>query len=538
MTRVKVHADRISPASTALLQRLDRLTDRLSDWVNPILVKESRQAVKSRQFAVTFAFVLVLAWVWSFLGVAIMSPGIFYAPGGRFMLVGYFVIMMIPLAIIVPFSAYRSLAGEREDGTFELLSISALRPMQVINGKLGSSALQILVYLSAISPCLAFTYLLRGVDLVVIFLILVAASLLSLLLSAIGLFLGAQTRQHRWQAVSSVALILLLAIICFLSCMFVSVMIIVNASLPYKQKEFWLALAAILTGWGALFAMVLLAASASISFASDNRSTRLRAGMLICHALLLGWAVWLWQYTEREAVAIGTVYLLPSAVFWWLMGGLMIGESTLLSPRVKRGLPKTLLERSLFMLFFPGPGTGYLFAASQMAVVGMLTALFMPFSSVNASTQKEILCTAVLCVAYVVGYLGIAAVLLRLMRRFDRSGPALGLAVSVLTVVFGCLIPLTIQFSIPRLMQYDYWILQASNVPWTLYESMDGSLSDFLRPGLRPGSGRHVVIVAVIAGCGIGLFAINLLLAAREIVAAREETPARVILDAKTPTSV
>jgi len=36
------------------------------------------------------------------------------------------------------------------------------RARQIISGKLGSAALQVLVYLSALAPCLAFTYLLRG----------------------------------------------------------------------------------------------------------------------------------------------------------------------------------------------------------------------------------------------------------------------------------------------------------------------------------------------------------------------------------------
>ena len=44
------------------------------------------------------------------------------------------------------------------------LSITTLKPRQIISGKLGSSIVQMAVYFSAITPCLAFTYLLRGVD--------------------------------------------------------------------------------------------------------------------------------------------------------------------------------------------------------------------------------------------------------------------------------------------------------------------------------------------------------------------------------------
>jgi ABC-type Na+ efflux pump permease subunit len=73
----------------------------------------------------------------------------------------------------VPYGAYRSLATEREDRTYELLSVTTLRPRQIIGGKLAGAVLQMLVYLSAISPCLAFTYLLRGLDILTIATIIV-----------------------------------------------------------------------------------------------------------------------------------------------------------------------------------------------------------------------------------------------------------------------------------------------------------------------------------------------------------------------------
>lgn len=66
------------------------------------------------------------------------------------MLYGYFLVLSIPLIVVVPFSAFRSLAAEREDGTFELISITALA-RQIVGGKLGSAILQMLVYFSALA---------------------------------------------------------------------------------------------------------------------------------------------------------------------------------------------------------------------------------------------------------------------------------------------------------------------------------------------------------------------------------------------------
>ena len=121
--------------------QVERALEWASEWLNPILVKEARQALKSKQFALPFSLLLACAWGWSLLGVALISPGVYYAPSGVYMLNGYYLVLAFPLLVIVPFAAFRSLASEREDGTYELLSITALGPRQIIAGKLGGAVL-------------------------------------------------------------------------------------------------------------------------------------------------------------------------------------------------------------------------------------------------------------------------------------------------------------------------------------------------------------------------------------------------------------
>ena len=121
---------------------LDGKLSKLSEYINPILVKETRQALKSRQFLITFSLLLMAGWGWSLIYLCIwygeIGKGIFYAPLGQWMLVGYYWVLCFPLLVIVPFSAFRSLSGEREDGTFDLVSITTMRPRQIAGGKLGS----------------------------------------------------------------------------------------------------------------------------------------------------------------------------------------------------------------------------------------------------------------------------------------------------------------------------------------------------------------------------------------------------------------
>ncbi len=111
---------------------------------------------------------LTCAWGWSIVGIALQGPDVYFSFSGPDIFYIYYLILAFPLLVIVPYGAFRSLAGEREDRTYELLSITTLKPRQVISGKLGSAVLQMLVYFSAVSPCLAFTYMLRGIDVLTI----------------------------------------------------------------------------------------------------------------------------------------------------------------------------------------------------------------------------------------------------------------------------------------------------------------------------------------------------------------------------------
>src|ERR1700676_1105671 len=134
-------ATQLSPTPAGWLPRAEAWLERLGERLNPILVKECRQAVKSRQFSITFAGVLLCCWVWSIWGVASIGPSVRFGMGGEGLKLfsGYFVILAFPLLVVVPHGAFRSLSDERDDRTFELLAITTLSPRQIIAGKLGGA---------------------------------------------------------------------------------------------------------------------------------------------------------------------------------------------------------------------------------------------------------------------------------------------------------------------------------------------------------------------------------------------------------------
>ncbi|MCA9135107.1 MAG: hypothetical protein KDB00_00065, partial [Planctomycetales bacterium] len=151
--------------STRLLAGLDRWCSRTGDAINPILVKETRQSLKSRQFVATFSLILFAALAWTIAGSLSMMPQIYTTPSAPRMMIGYYAVLALPMMLVVPLAAYRSLESEIDDGTLELLSITTLSPWQIVLGKLGSASLQMLLYFVTLFPCLAYAYTLRGVDL-------------------------------------------------------------------------------------------------------------------------------------------------------------------------------------------------------------------------------------------------------------------------------------------------------------------------------------------------------------------------------------
>jgi hypothetical protein len=433
------------PAERALRWAGDRL--------NPILVKETRQALKSRQFGITFALLLICGWAWSILGIALSGPDIWYGAPGADMFFGYYAVLAFPLLVIVPFGAFRSLAGEQEDKTYELMSISTLTPRQIVGGKLGSAVLQMLIYLSAITPCLAFTYLLRGIDFPSILFVVFYTVLASIALAVVGLLAGTVTSEKHWQVVLSVFLVAGL-LGTFLGSLGMVQEMINDLRGAFTDPEFWQANAAFLTGCLSYLVLLFYAAAAQITFPSDNRSTRLRVVMLVQHLLLTGWMAWLWLGPVQGEEELLLAYMISIGLHWYVMGMFMTGESPRLSPRVKRQLPQSYLGRVFFTWFNPGPGTGYLLVISSLlgAVVMVLVAIAVkpalgfsrirPWGPVDTT---QILAFGVLGLSYVTIYLGVGLLLTRLLRLFLRVEVLLTVLLQVLLVLLGLFVPWVVQ---------------------------------------------------------------------------------------------
>jgi hypothetical protein len=458
-------------------------------------------------------------------------PAIYYAPVGPGVLIGYYAVLSVPLLIVVPYAAFRSLAGEWEDGTFELLSITTLSARQIVAGKLASAVLQMMVYYSALAPCIAFTYLLRGIDIVTVALLLGYSFAASLLLSSFGLMMATVTRVRHWQVLISVVLVMALLVFTFVWDMSFIALLNEGAVLPLDQPEFWIAHICGVSFYVPAVLLLLFVAAGQITFASENRSTPIRVLLLVPHALLVGWFIYLWRRVGHEEALY--MLMLTGAAYWTIAGAVLTGETAELSPRALRRLPHSFLGRMLFTWFNPGSATGYIFAVLNLASL-VFIAFVLPASGPLPSPMMtgglfrplpafdDWICTALCLLGYVAGYLGATRLLVVAGRRFTYVGMPAAFLCHLLLIGGGVLIPLLVQraFSGWSYSNFSYSLLQIPNWAWSLIE--------VARTGRTPLRIEITVIVTVIGGL---IFLINFLLAAHEVQHTRQTAPERVLQD-------
>lgn len=509
--------------------RRSRWLERASDWANPILVKETRQALKSRQFVATFMLLLVISWFISTFGLLVAGSEIDYGTPGRTFFATFFMVLTFAILVIVPFGSYRSLLNERDESTFELLSITTLSPRQIVWGKLFSSLVQVFIFYSAIAPFIAFTSLLQGFDIAQAGFLLVLLMLVSLVFCMTALMLSTFGRQKHLQAMMSLVVLggVVTGFFIFLS---ISSSMAFMGGLPLDDPDFWWGISAVLLAGGSYFVLFQQITTSRLTFESGNRSTGIR---LICMAQF--WLLWGGVFV--------TAYLYPtsfdedilffaasvSAIHWAIVGLFAATENNTLSHRVKRRLPRNRLLRLPLSLLLPGSSRGFLFVLLHVAALCLLTVgtkLFFQsgiWGSISSSTSSSYRSSSNDVVSFVSGlccyiliYIGMASALTRWGRALSKEVKESHVRVLVLILfAFGSIFPM-----LPRALEY---------VPWPGYSLFDITNPFATLEELADMRSYSEVILYILAALALIFTAINLKAmrdGVREIVSSREHDDA------------
>jgi hypothetical protein len=431
-------------AALRLMEQPSSWTNRFLDRLNPIFVKETRQALRSRQFLGTFFALLLVSWLVSIMQL-LSGPARLESTGaGRELFASYFIVLSAAILVVVPYGAFRSLISEREEATFEPLIITTLTPRQIVLGKLASAMLQTFLFYSAIAPFMSFTALLQGFDIANVALVLSLGVLASLGASIAALAIASTIKGRVWQSVISLGVLGGLVMAFSTSWGLVWALEYV---VDWGNPWFVWGLASWIVAGLSYVVLLQQVAVSNLTFPADNRSTGLR---LICEGqfvlLWLGIAASL-RYLGTRAV-IGRVFdelvvvgIILSLAHWAAAGLFFVTEPDELSRRVARRLPRPALVRLLVAPFYPGGARGLLLVLGNVAlVVGLAWAQIPLFG--RTFDSPEVLCPLAMCL-YLTIYLNVGAAIARWGMAFSNAvQPLHARGITLLTIALSLITPM------------------------------------------------------------------------------------------------
>lgn len=481
--------DRPTPArldTSGWLETIDRWAVAAGDRINPILVKETRQALKSRQFLVTFATLLVAALGWTIAGSLSMMPQIYTSPSAPRMLIGYYVLLAIPMLLIVPLAAYRSLEAEIDDGTLELLSITTLSPWQIVLGKLASASLQMLLYLVTLFPCVAYAYTLRGVDLPALALMMTILIVSALTLTVFALSFAPLARGRTGRISTLLVVMAVLLLVQYLIGFAVVSMILYGnpLSLPLTGYLLFAVTAVAIV----VCHLLLTATAAQLTPESENRSSPIRRSMLALTVLMAAMTAFAIENAgngrDADEIAMGSlsIAMMSLGLLWTFAGAMMAAESSTLTPRIQRELPGNFLSRMLLTFFTPGPATGLVFAS--LVVLVLLGSIWLALDVIASSSnivlgnreRRAAMNMTLAYACYLIMFLNLVRWIVAVVRINNHPRVEIGIAALVVVAVLTALVPYSIglHWNDYRPYAYSYW--QVTNWFWTLGLIVDDSL--------------------------------------------------------------
>jgi hypothetical protein len=339
------------------------------DWLNPIAVKELRQAVKSRVVMVALLLFLLLQ-----LGIllVILLMGEYRRVQAANLHAGREVfpilqgILLGTCMLLIPSYAGVRLAAEHSDTNVDLLFISTLRPRAIIAGKFQAAVVLILLIFSACAPFMTFSYLLRGIDIPTILLVLGLDFLAVLLGTQLAIFLGAVPANWGMKAMLLLAGLGLLGGLFGLA-MFTSIELL-DSGLGSRMDtpEFWLVAGALVTAILAIMGLLFAWSVAIVTPPSANRALPVRLYLLGAWIVTASVALLLTRHFDSSLPL--QIWLVPVGLLFSAQILTSVNEREQWGLRVARTIPRRWWLRVPAFLVYSGSAGGVLFAVLLLSL--------------------------------------------------------------------------------------------------------------------------------------------------------------------------
>ncbi|MEM7680789.1 MAG: hypothetical protein AAF288_02435 [Planctomycetota bacterium] len=447
-------------AATGLLRLPSKATGWIDDRMNPIVVKELRQAVKSR-FVVT-VLLLMLALLMVILTAVLFSQdsraGVDEDAGANLFLV-FQSILLATCTLFVPLYVGVRLAAERNGAASDLIYVTTIRPSSIVWGKLLAGTVITALTFSACAPFMVITYLLRGIDLPTILFVMGLDALIVLAATQLAIFVGAMP--IGWV----VKTLLGLGLIGFSIMTFVGMVVFVEDELlrigigsAMDDSDFWVAMSILVGTWLAAGAMVFFLSVAMIAPATANRALWPRVYFTAVWAASFAGLLWLTFYFETLEPIL--IWLVLMSILLMCAAVISASERQTLGPRLRRSIPRKPLLRPPAFLFYSGAAGGLVWV--QALVVLTLVATYFSrshFLSENGAGvtswgadyydpfPEQWLGRYAASAMWMIGYLLLSAVICRRLPKV-KNGTMLTGVVGLILIAVACVTPIVIAFGL------------------------------------------------------------------------------------------
>lgn len=371
------------------MNRLLTWIEALGDRMNPVAVKEFRQAVQSR-------WVITILMIFLLVNLAIIGGSVMLSISpetstdlGREVFSALLIVLLFTCMWFVPLYSGIRLTMERNDANIDLLFISTITPGSIVRGKfLAAMGLTLLIF-STCMPFMVLTYLLRGVDLPTIFFAMALGFMVCALANAMGIFAGCVSGSAIIRGIVDVGVLLGLFFLAIStvsmlhSAMFYGGLMFVSGGSMWRTLGVYLICEALAIG------LLYVLSEAMVSPKTSNRMLIPRLYITGCW-MATGVAMVLWSVVETSRG--------PIEVWTALSGGLFIalivaslGERDTWSARMRRTIPRNRLLRSLAFLFYTGSAGGIIWSTllfvATMAVGVAVMGLTLPGGTGSGFTE-------------------------------------------------------------------------------------------------------------------------------------------------------
>ncbi len=470
-----------APQANPALPKTSRFSI-LGDWLNPVLVKEIRQAQRGKVFSVSLVVTVLLA----LFACMLMALEINSSSGqqGREFFTLVYVFLCGAVLLIVPFQAFNAMGSEWDDHTFEMLVLSNLKPRQIVLGKILSAFVQALLFFAAFLPFIAVAFLLRGVDMLVLAVVLGLTAYASLWFTTVSIMFSTITRNRFLRVLMMVILAGNLVGMISGATAFASELM--RRPDQIVDKEFWFFLPQVLAVSTFVGLLAFFISCNLLAHEEENRSTNVRVlmsvGALIFMTIMVVNVVVPSSALPREPMF---AFFTVAAFSVGLAAVFVCSEPEKLGRRVVPTVPKSRGLALLTMPWFPGRGRGTLFLLSHLGLLLVGAFALAPFTEAirwgyagapSGAIMDEGGLGLLVGVIYVLLYTLVPIGILSLFLPKTKKGRNAMRALALFSPAFLALVPAALSLMLGFSAGDPWW--HVGNGPLMIGEAFDGSLFD------------------------------------------------------------